>query len=136
KNLVPPRKALELVHKIALALQAMHDRGVMHRDLKPANVLLKGGREPVIMDFGLARDFSGSDPRLTSTGAVVGTPAYMSPEQLNADPAAMGPGTDIYSLGVILYELLTGQAPFRANSIQAVYTQIFFKMPDGPSTVR
>src|SRR5439155_10030678 len=130
------RRIVEVVHKIALALQSMHDRGLMHRDLKPANVLVKPGNDPIIMDFGLARGFGDSDQRLTSTGAVVGTPAYMSPEQLNADPKAMGAATDIYSLGVILYELLAGRPPFQGPTMQAVYTQIFFHKPEPPSTFR
>src|SRR5437762_3426760 len=83
-------------------------RGVMHRDLKPANIMQKHGREPIIMDFGLARSYAGSD-RLTTTGTPLGTPAYMSPEQFGGSGQSMGPGCDVYSLGVILYELLTGE---------------------------
>jgi predicted Zn finger-like uncharacterized protein len=126
---LPPTRAIQLVHKIGLALQALHERGIVHRDLKPANIMLKGGHEPVIIDFGLARTFSGETQRLTQSGTAVGTPAYMAPEQLGGDLASIGPATDVYSLGVILYELLAGRLPFQADNLHAVYVQIFFNLP-------
>jgi LSD1 subclass zinc finger protein len=133
---LPVPQAVALIHTLALALQALHDRGLMHRDLKPANIMLKHGREPVLMDFGLARSYAGDSQRLTSTGAAVGTPAYMSPEQINGDPQALGPATDVYSLGVILFELLTGRRPFEAPSVEQLYFQIFQEVRPRPSQVR
>jgi serine/threonine protein kinase len=103
-----PREAAVLVRKLALAMQYAHAHGVIHRDLKPSNVALERG-EPVILDFGLARQ---GDSRLTLEGSVMGTPAYMAPEQVEGDVAAIGPTCDIYSLGAVLYELLSGRPPF------------------------
>ena len=113
----PPREAAQLLELLARAVQHAHTQGVVHRDIKPANVLLTGEGIPKVTDFGLAR-FGGAD--LTATGAVLGTPAYMSPEQARGDNAAVGPASDVWSLGAIFYELLTGQAPFRG--VQALDT--------------
>ena len=130
------RKILIAIRKLALALQAAHDKGIVHRDLKPANIMVDTSGEPIIMDFGLARQASrGDDIRLTQTGNIVGTPAFMSPEQVEGDPEKIGPPTDQYSLGVILYELLTGQLPFH-GSVMAVMAQILTKEPPRPSQLR
>jgi serine/threonine protein kinase len=126
-------EALQVIRKLALALQVMHDRGIIHRDLKPSNIMVKPGGEPVIMDFGLARSCSGSN-RLTTTGKPLGTPAYMPPEQISGNPEAMGPGCVIYSLGVILYELATGQLPFIGPPM-AVFGQILHGQPSLPSAL-
>src|SRR5262249_5664837 len=107
----PPEQAAALVRKLALAVEVMHQRGLIHRDLKPGNVMIQPDGEPVLMDFGLARSFTGQTRQLTATGASVGTPAYMSPEQVLGQKD-INPATDIYSLGVIFYELLTGSLPF------------------------
>jgi serine/threonine-protein kinase len=131
-----PEKAVKLVRRLAGALQALHGRGVMHRDLKPSNVMMRPDGTPVLMDFGLARAFGEKATRLTHTGATVGTPAYMSPEQANGQGRELGPTTDVYSLGVILYELLAGQVPFDAPTIQGLLGQIFFQEPSPPSTLR
>jgi serine/threonine protein kinase len=113
-------RAAELIRRVALALQALHDRQVIHRDLKPHNIMVRSNGEPVLMDFGLARRLTAEERRLTSTGRALGTPKYMPPELANADHEAVGPAADVYSLGVILYELLTGRVPFDAPQTKSV----------------
>jgi predicted Ser/Thr protein kinase len=127
-----PRQAATLVRTLALALMEAHAKGVIHRDLKPSNVMMNQRKEPVIMDFGLARRAGGQDARITKMGAVMGTPAYMAPEQVQGDVEAMGPSCDIYSLGVILYELLTGKLPFEGPAL-AVLAQILTAEAKPPS---
>jgi serine/threonine protein kinase len=131
------RWAAILVRKLAVALQAAHDKGVVHRDLKPSNVMICAGREPMIMDFGLAwrLDRRDGDERLTRLGLVLGTPAYMSPEQLSGRVEDLGPQCDVYSLGVILYELLTGRCPFEGPEA-VVLAQVLFVQPERPSNHR
>jgi formylglycine-generating enzyme required for sulfatase activity/predicted Ser/Thr protein kinase len=107
------RDTAHLIAKLALAMQAAHDGGVIHRDLKPSNIVIDNKDEPVILDFGLARQTDDPRSRLTRTGAIYGTPAYMAPEQAGGDPKEVGPACDVYGLGVVLYELLTGDVPFR-----------------------
>src|SRR5262249_37432542 len=131
-----PRKAARLVARMALALREAHDHGIVHRDLKPANVMINGRGEPVVMDFGLARLIHAEDERITQSGATLGTPAYMAPEQVAGDLRAIGPATDIYALGVILFELLTGRRPFRGPTLYALYEQILKVPPVAPSTLR
>ncbi|HKB04592.1 MAG TPA: protein kinase [Gemmataceae bacterium] len=112
---MPERQAATLARQIALALAHAHDRGVVHRDLKPANVMLTAGGDPVVMDFGLAKRLAEEDTaeaKLTREGAVIGTPSYMAPEQVRGESAAIGPRTDVYALGALLFELLTGRTPF------------------------
>ncbi len=134
-RLLPQRQVAAFVQKLALALQEAHAKGVVHRDLKPANIMINQRNEPVIMDFGLARRAVPGDARLTASGALLGTPAYMSPEQVNGDLEAMGPASDIYSLGVILYELLTGRPPFQ-GPVAAILGQILKTQPEPPSKHR
>jgi formylglycine-generating enzyme required for sulfatase activity/serine/threonine protein kinase len=130
------RQILIVVRKLALALQEAHDHQIVHRDLKPANIMVDRKGEPIIMDFGLARHIRREDDiRLTQTGNIIGTPAYMSPEQVEGEPDKIGPATDQYSLGVILYELLTAQLPFR-GSVIAVMGQILTKELTPPSQLR
>jgi serine/threonine protein kinase len=129
------QQAAALVGKLAQALRAAHAQGVIHRDLKPANIMIRTRgkrREPVIVDFGLARRDQPGKERLTRTGQVMGTPAYMAPEQLRGDPKEIGPACDIYALGVILYELLTGRLPF-CDSGLALVGQILTQAPLPPS---
>src|SRR5262249_16690306 len=132
---LPPRPAAALVRKLAVALAEAHRHGVIHRDLKPSNVMVNRRKEPVIMDFGLARRVNRGEERLTQAGALLGTPAYMPPEQVSGDVEAMGPACDIYSLGVMLYEMLTGQLPFQ-GPLGAVFGQILTQQPEAPSKLR
>jgi predicted Ser/Thr protein kinase len=128
---MPARQVAALVGKLALAMQEAHAKGIIHRDLKPANIMIKavgGRREPVIVDFGLARREASDDVRLTRTGQVMGTLGYMAPEQVRGDSAEIGPACDIYAMGVILYELLTGYLPFRGSGL-AVAGQILTQEP-------
>lgn len=109
----PPVKAAELILVLARAIHAAHQVGIVHRDLKPANVLLAADGSPRITDFGLAKRMD-SVHGPTRTGDVMGTPSYMAPEQASGNSHKVGPVTDVYALGALLYELLTGRPPFRA----------------------
>ncbi len=112
---MPQLRAAEIVRKIALALEHAHRKGIVHRDLKPANVMMAAGGEPVVMDFGLAKRVADADPneaKLTQFGAILGTLSYMAPEQCKGDVAAIGPATDVYALGAMLFEMLTGKTPY------------------------
>src|SRR4051812_39469143 len=123
---LPPRQAAAILVTLARALQAAHERGVVHRDLKPTNVLLTAQGMPKVSDFGLAKQLD-ADQGQTQSGAVVGTPSYMAPEQALGKVREIGPATDIYALGALLYELLTGRPPFKAdtalNTIYQVVTE-------------
>ncbi|MCO6456251.1 MAG: protein kinase [Pirellulaceae bacterium] len=109
-----PRDIVGLCIQIALALHHAHEAGVTHRDLKPANILMDESGQPHIMDFGLAKRDAG-DTTQTVAGRIMGSPAYMSPEQARGDSHLADPRSDIYALGIVLYELLTGERPFRGN---------------------
>ena len=155
---LPPNEAAQLVETLARAMQAAHDKGIIHRDLKPANILLRdesrGTRGeptnednaaspraprlsslvPKITDFGLAKKLEGG-AGLTQSGDVMGTPSYMAPEQAQGDPKAMGPLVDVYALGAILYECLTGRPPFRAATPLDTLMQVVTEDPVAPSTL-
>jgi serine/threonine protein kinase len=119
--------------KLADALIEAHDQGIIHRDLKPSNIMIEAKRkEPVILDFGLARDFV-KDSNITHDGQIFGTPTYMSPEQARGATADIGPKSDIFSLGVILYELVCGRPPAQGSTAD-ILVHILTKEPDPPST--
>ncbi|RMG03200.1 MAG: serine/threonine protein kinase [Planctomycetota bacterium] len=118
---LPPRRAAQYVCALAEAVAYAHRQGIVHRDLKPSNILLDEHDRPRISDFGLAKVLE-ADRDWTRTGQILGTPAYMSPEQAGATKHPVGPATDIYALGAILYELLTGHPPFEgANSMEVLW---------------
>lgn len=127
--------AVKLVGQIALAMQEAHAAGIVHRDLKPANIMLSENKQPVVMDFGLATPMELNSTRITQSGMIVGTPAYMAPEQAMRSGSELSPAADIYSLGVILYELLTYQIPFDGNAAQII-GQLLTCIPAAPSTHR
>ncbi|MEZ6129023.1 MAG: protein kinase [Planctomycetaceae bacterium] len=125
------RPAAELCRKIAEAIAYAHDNGVIHRDLKPANVLLDMQGQPKITDFGLAKQVQ-NDSNLTRTGAVMGTPGYMPPEQAQGDSDNIGPLADVYSIGAILYACLTGHPPFQAANVMDTLRQVMEQEPVPP----
>ncbi|MFO0889520.1 MAG: protein kinase [Isosphaeraceae bacterium] len=118
-----PRESARLVMTLARAIDAAHRHGVLHRDLKPANVLLNESGEPLIADFGLAKRLD-DDSNLTRTGDIIGSPSYMAPEQASGDAAATTVSVDVYSLGAILYEMLTGRPPFRGGNLMETIRQV------------
>lgn len=134
ENPLPPQRAAEYVKTIAETMQFAHDRGIVHRDLKPSNILVDQQLRPLITDFGLAKQVSGQS-QLTMSGAIIGTPSYMPPEQAAGDGARVGPGSDVYSTGAILYELLTGRPPFRAASPFETVRQVIETEPLSPRLV-
>lgn len=124
------REAAALVQKIALALDHAHQQGVIHRDLKPSNIMVDRAGEPHVTDFGLAKREAG-EVTMTLEGQILGTPAYMSPEQAKGQAHAADRRTDVYSLGVILFELLTGERPFRGN-VRMLLKQVVEDDPPSP----
>ena len=153
---LPVRPAAQLVETLARAIHYAHQRGIIHRDLTPANVLLaSGGGEasrvvppseisvsalasftPKITDFGLAKVLAGGAGEQTQSGMIVGTPSYMAPEQALGKPKEIGPATDVYALGAILYEMLTGGPPFPGDSVHETLDQVRHQEPLLPSRVR
>lgn len=127
-------QSVDLIRQVLNALEAVHDHGIVHRDLKPSNILLDAQRRAILTDFGLARP-AGEGEGLTSEGIVVGTPAYMAPEQAAGQIDKIGPWTDLYSLGVILYQMLTGRLPFEGPALK-VMAQIVHESPPRPSSLQ
>jgi len=132
-SLTPP-EALNIMRQIASALALLHGNGIVHRDIKPANILFREPDHAVLADFGIARSID-QNTQLTNTGFVLGTPSYMSPEQING--GRVSAKTDIYALGVVFYEMLTGYLPYRGDSVQSVATQhLMAPVPPLPLNVR
>ena len=126
-----PGPAARLVETLARACQSAHERGVIHRDLTPSNVLLSSSGEPKIVDFGLAK-LAGGAARRTASGEILGTPGYMAPEQAAGGSKDVAPAADVYALGAILYELLTGRPPFVGASILDALAQVARDDPIAP----
>jgi serine/threonine protein kinase/Flp pilus assembly protein TadD len=131
----PIREAAGMMETLALAISFAHQNGIIHRDLKPANVLLTKDGFPKITDFGLAKKLEG-DSSQTKSGTLMGTPSYMAPEQARGDVKDIGPLADVYSLGVILYELITGRTPFLGASILDTLQQVRSQEPVPPSRLQ
>lgn len=127
------RESADLVARIADALAYAHLSGIIHRDIKPSNILLDPAGRPLITDFGLARRDE-AESVVTLDGQILGTPAYMSPEQASGDQRKVGPCSDVYSLGVVLYVLLTGELPFRGNSRMLIH-QVLHDDPKPPRSL-
>ncbi|GIW89794.1 MAG: hypothetical protein KatS3mg109_0226 [Pirellulaceae bacterium] len=131
---LPPRRAADIVRRIALTIQFAHEQGVLHRDLKPSNILMDARGEPFITDFGLAKQLS-DQSQLTLSGTIIGTPSYMPPEQAAGKLEQVGPASDIYSIGAILYELVTGRPPFRAATPFETIRQVLEVEPVSPRLI-
>ena len=123
-----PRETAQKLSAVCQAIEYAHQQGVIHRDLKPANILLDSQGQPRIADFGLAKQLH-NDSGLTTTGQILGTPSYMSPEQAEGVPERIGTSSDVYSLGAVLYALLTGRPPFQAATLVATLKQLMEKEP-------
>ncbi len=120
---VPSLTAARWVRAVAVGVEHAHQAGILHRDLKPSNIIIDPNDQPRVTDFGLSRQL-GSDSSLTVSGQALGSPSYMPPEQARGDHAQTGPRSDLYSLGAVLYHLLTGRPPFMGDSIPAVLAQV------------
>ncbi len=131
---LPPEQTVSIIRDLARALDRAHSKGIVHRDLKPSNVLICPDRGAVLTDFGLARFLDDPDP-LTPSEVTMGTPAYMSPEHCQGNSRAIGPASDVFSLGIIFYELLTGRRPFPGPTNHAVMFQIVTARPRPPSAI-
>ncbi|WP_143134228.1 serine/threonine-protein kinase [Actinoplanes philippinensis] len=126
---IAPDETMRLIEQAAIGLQAVHDEGLVHRDIKPANLLVRRNGSVVLTDFGIARHEAAS--RLTVSGAILGTPTYLSPEQVRGEPA--GALSDVYSLGLVAYECLAGEKPFVGDNPYAVALQ---RLQEGPRTIK
>jgi serine/threonine protein kinase len=131
----PPRAAAELIEVLSRAIHSAHEHNVVHRDLKPANVLLTRDGVAKIADFGLAKRLD-DESAPTETGSILGTPSYMAPEQVRGPGHGVGPAADVYALGAILYELLTGRPPFKGASPMDTVLQVIHDDPVPPSRLQ
>jgi serine/threonine protein kinase len=135
ENPLPEAESAGLVRIVARAMHAAHQAGIVHRDIKPHNIMIDELGQPIVTDFGLARKLSEDTASLTSEGKFVGTVAYMSPEQFDENSDHVTHSTDIYSLGVTFYEMLTGRRPFQGTAAQ-ILRQIQVQAPEPPTRLR
>jgi serine/threonine-protein kinase len=133
KQAIDPVQAATWMVAIARAVDYLHSRGIVHRDLKPSNILVDADGRPFVTDFGLIKM---ADSELTSSQAIIGTPSYMSPEQAASQNDEVGPQSDVYSLGAILYELLTGRPPFLGASPLETLVEVLESEPPAPHEIR
>ncbi|HXJ61786.1 MAG TPA: protein kinase [Verrucomicrobiae bacterium] len=131
----PGRRAAQVIVKVARAVHAAHQRGVLHRDVKPANILIDIAGEPFITDFGLAKLRQNQELLIPSEGSA-GTPHYMAPEQVRGQADQLGTATDVYGLGVVLYQMLTGRTPFKADTVGEMLQKILQREPPKPRLLR
>src|SRR5262249_22801152 len=129
------RPAAALARTLARAMHHAHQHGIVHRDLKPSNVLLTADGTPKVTDFGLAKRLDVADGQ-TPTEAVLGTPNYMAPEQAGGKVKEVGPAADVYALGAILYELLTGRPPFKGATVLETLEQVRSQEPVPPGRLQ
>lgn len=130
---LPPRRAARYVQLIAQAIYSAHQHGILHRDLKPYNVLIDATDQPRVTDFGLAKRLEG-DSDLTLSGQVIGSPAFMAPEQVAGRQREVETRTDVYGLGAVLYQLLTGCPPFTATTLHKTMAEVLHSEPQPPRT--
>jgi serine/threonine protein kinase len=136
KKRIPPQTAMNLIIAVGQALHYAHGKGIVHRDLKPANIMMDQGQRPVIMDFGIVK-FMGRSSNLTQQGTIMGTPAYMAPEQTGEATEQVGPWSDVYALGAILYTMLAGRVPYdEGPPLRTILKVISPEMPPSPCTLR
>lgn len=135
KKRLSEKRIAVTIRKVATALALAHDHGIIHRDLKPANIMIDTAGEPVVMDFGLAKCLDLEAAMLTQMGDMLGTPGYMSPEQIEGESDRLGPTSDVYSLGMILYEMITGRLPFQGTLLE-ILEQVLTAEPEPPSAYR
>ncbi|MBL4845746.1 MAG: tetratricopeptide repeat protein [Planctomycetes bacterium] len=133
---LPEREAARVTETLARALAHAHENGILHRDLKPANVLLTEEGDPVLTDFGLAKVVEADTAGPTRTGQIMGTPAYMPPEQADGRAGQVDVRADVYSLGATLYHMLTGEPPFKGRSAMKVVSDVIWRDPAAPSRLR
>src|SRR5438093_8385979 len=128
---MPIRRAVELIAKVAHTVHYAHEHGILHRDIKPGNILLDQKGEPHLTDFGLARLVE-ADSTVTGTKEVLGTPSYMAPEQAAGETTKLSKATDVYGLGAVLYQLLTGQPPFAGGTTYETVKLLLDTEPRAP----
>lgn len=136
---LPWREAAELVERVAGTLEGLHREGIIHRDLKPENILLQGDGRPLLSDFGLAKDLGDADGELTAAGFALGTVGYMAPELLDGRRDQLGPWTDVFALGAVLFELIAGRPPFSGQTLNEAARSIredsVTALPDVPASL-
>lgn len=132
QGVLPVEEAVRIVMAVADAVQHIHDHGIIHRDLKPSNILLTPSGRPILTDFGLARHLESEDADLSVAGQIIGTPQYMAPEQAAPQRGRVGPATDVYGLGALLYALLTGRPPVQAARTVEALAWLFSDEPPRP----